>query len=65
MLRFEVLMKLSEIQAARPAANSEIDRKFNCMKRVKAKWRNKFTVGRVQDLMGRCQMWRSNGSYDH
>ena len=48
---FESIMKLIEIYAALPTTNSEIERGFSCMKRIKTALRNKLSVWRLQDLM--------------
>jgi len=39
------------IDAALPTTNSEIEREFNCTKRLKTDLRNKLSVGRIQNLI--------------
>ena len=40
-------MKLIEIYTALPTTNSEIERGFSCIKRIKTALRNKLSVGRL------------------
>ena len=64
-------MKLIEIYAALPTTNSEIERGFSCMKRIKTALRNKLSVGRLQDLMmialngEDVKLWRPDESFNH
>ena len=44
-------MKFVEIYAALSTTNAEIERGFSCMKRIKTDFRNKLSIGRLQDLL--------------
>jgi len=44
-------MKLVEIYAVLSTTNAKIQRGSSCMKRIKTDFRNKLSVGRLQDLL--------------
>ena len=48
---FEAIMKLGHIFATLPCSNADVERGFSCMNRTKTKLRNKFSVGRLEDLI--------------
>jgi len=46
---FEAMIKFVKIYAGLSTTNSEIEREFACLKRIKTDWTNKLSVGRIQN----------------